>query len=572
MLHLPYLPPPYPDELLGSWLSRISLHNGKGAWRTLVDSTGYASQIERPHFDLVDHNDNFERLLNALGTTYERAIMELTTLPYWLTFDSDSSNDAFLAGTNNVPRIFRMGGQKDIRSICFLGIDRKAGKSLRPRFCPQCLERDFNVYGEPYWHRSHQLPNVFFCHEHHNPLQTSCPKCKRDIVAISKRLIDLPRLKCPCGYDLYFLKPTSPPPDKFAQLIDVSVRALNHAKFGWHHEDVRTYLRSILEKSQKSLAESYKASLSAVFQIEQNSNSKLFSSKIHIPGEKHQLMQLRNTFRKIKAPECCALLVASGICFEHAQKEFLNIASNEKKRNIRSVFLSKNISVDSARLELLRKVKQFPHRQPSDHRKLYWFLRLHDSQWLKQQFPETLKRRISSVEIDRKIITKHFSDIHFPPAIRRTKVVQTAAWIRAILRDQKWLMDQLDRLLHDNRMKLENDRQDILQQRSSDISNAIQILLQKDNIPKRILASTLASETGLTQYQVSTTIAKFPQIRKTISDANKDFNRRKVLWAVRQQEAEGYPLTVSSILSRAGLSDKTPNATLVRKILETLNN
>lgn len=41
MRHLPYIPVPYPDEILGSWFARLSLHNGEAAWRSLLKAAGY---------------------------------------------------------------------------------------------------------------------------------------------------------------------------------------------------------------------------------------------------------------------------------------------------------------------------------------------------------------------------------------------------------------------------------------------------------------------------------------------------------------------------------------------------
>lgn len=36
----------------------------------------------------------------------------------------------------------------------------------RLRLCPSCYEQDIQCYGEPYWHRVHQLPGVYLCPHH----------------------------------------------------------------------------------------------------------------------------------------------------------------------------------------------------------------------------------------------------------------------------------------------------------------------------------------------------------------------------------------------------------------------
>lgn len=51
--------------------------------------------------------------------------------------------------------------------IAFAGIDYEQAKNWNsPRFCPQCAEQDISLYGEPYWHREHQIPGIKVCPHH----------------------------------------------------------------------------------------------------------------------------------------------------------------------------------------------------------------------------------------------------------------------------------------------------------------------------------------------------------------------------------------------------------------------
>lgn len=34
------------------------------------------------------------------------------------------------------------------------------------RYCPACYQEDLQLYGEPYWHRRHQLPDMQICTKH----------------------------------------------------------------------------------------------------------------------------------------------------------------------------------------------------------------------------------------------------------------------------------------------------------------------------------------------------------------------------------------------------------------------
>ncbi|CAG2378464.1 hypothetical protein BCCR75502_06982 [Burkholderia sola] len=43
MTPLLFVPASYPDELFGSWLARIRLHNGPIAWREFLENSGVPS-------------------------------------------------------------------------------------------------------------------------------------------------------------------------------------------------------------------------------------------------------------------------------------------------------------------------------------------------------------------------------------------------------------------------------------------------------------------------------------------------------------------------------------------------
>jgi len=79
------------------------------------------------------------------------------------------------------------------------------------RYCDRCVEYDTKTYGEPYWHRVHQLPGVFFCPIHNMSTTMS-----------TFNLSDL--------YNNYYV--VTPLPDKTTQLFEsnVSVRLLRFAK------------------------------------------------------------------------------------------------------------------------------------------------------------------------------------------------------------------------------------------------------------------------------------------------------------------------------------------------------
>lgn len=107
MLNLPYVPQPYTDEILGSWLARAALLNGRGAWRSLLEESGFGRRIEKPIFDMPDYEPKVERLLNHLGCSYEYALLNLSTYQFWASFER--SGTQYVRGTSNVKAL----GYKD---------------------------------------------------------------------------------------------------------------------------------------------------------------------------------------------------------------------------------------------------------------------------------------------------------------------------------------------------------------------------------------------------------------------------------------------------------------------------
>jgi hypothetical protein len=202
MVHIPYIPFPYPDEILGSWLARVYLHLGRGTWVKLIEEAGYHQKIAAPLFDMVTYTEKLGRLLVVLGTNYEKAIIDLTTLPYWLSFEAAKTGDGVLPGTIDIPRLVNSFRGSQELGITHRGLACMKGHALRFRYCAACLKYDYASTGEVYWHRAHQLPNTFFCHHHLCRLATSCPKCGLNIGVPSTKLTPLPRLVCACGYDL----------------------------------------------------------------------------------------------------------------------------------------------------------------------------------------------------------------------------------------------------------------------------------------------------------------------------------------------------------------------------------
>lgn len=449
-----------------------------------------------------------------------------------------------------------------MHSVCSRGIGRSPRKSFQPRLCPQCLAHDTAVQGEPYWHLSHQLPNVLFCPEHHCPLLTSCPHCGRSVMAIAMRLIDLPRLKCSCGFDFRNVPSFEPPPDVYLRLAQISVNALNCVHPKLPHEQVRMQLRSLLEESEH---ERYDLALTSAFKVKRDTNTRLMAELPDLYGTNLKFW-LRGYFGMAAAPECCALLVSLGIDFDLFMQGLPKTTSDEYDTSIIR-FPSYLWTVDSARLEIVRRVAAYPHRPPSGHKMLYWFLRIHDAQWLTSKFPTLLEKRIPFISEDRRKLKAIANDKDLPASIRQKNIKHISAGMRALIRDRQWLHDRLSQLQAEQKRQADAMHQDTSEQHASAITDALQKLLNEEGRPTRIYTNTLASMIGLTYTQVASIIRTHPQLRETIAAANNDKHRRQLKWAVRQLLSPGHPLSVYEICRLARLPRSAKTTTLIQEII-----
>lgn len=153
----PLFPTPYPDELFYSVLCRYMIRVGNSKTRS-VSQELYGSRKKSN----VLFSRFIDRIVSMLppqsGFTSELFIRNTTLYPYFAPFISAERSKTFLE---------YMQAEEAIIEFFALGF----GKQRQPRneyfrFCKSCWSSDIEIYGEPYWHRLHQLPGIKVCHLH----------------------------------------------------------------------------------------------------------------------------------------------------------------------------------------------------------------------------------------------------------------------------------------------------------------------------------------------------------------------------------------------------------------------
>lgn len=152
---LTFFPTPYPGEWWYSILCRYHVRSGRQkVATTLHELYGARPLIHGRLFPGVDCYA-ITRQLPEQVMTLKKVLLEHTLMPYYLRFYSPEKKRSvfsnLLAG--------RSGG---LTSIQLQTSDGKQGL----KFCPICRGEDTEAYGEPYWHREHQIPLMPLCPKH----------------------------------------------------------------------------------------------------------------------------------------------------------------------------------------------------------------------------------------------------------------------------------------------------------------------------------------------------------------------------------------------------------------------
>ena len=163
---LAYFPVAYSDELLYSMIARYVLHTGQSENQKAVlrDVFGTDTAVAIP--DLPSHLNQFSsRVYQVWQVSVADIIKRHTLAPKYL---------PFLRPVQAKQVVKSMGSSQggNIHTRC--GISASAVQQPRFfRYCPICVKKQYEKYGEPYWQRSHQFSSIGICYLHKCKLVSS---------------------------------------------------------------------------------------------------------------------------------------------------------------------------------------------------------------------------------------------------------------------------------------------------------------------------------------------------------------------------------------------------------------
>lgn len=153
-----YFPVPYPDECLYSLIARYHVHTNNRYQAQTINEL-FKRKIVRASIDLQLHLDEFrENVQTVFEFSTDEIINKFSLWPFYSSFIDAKRHpeiiEAFKA--RNSQSLYQKTGFEATSSI----------RKNEPKFCPICFENDLKQYGEGYWHRMHQLPEVNVCSLH----------------------------------------------------------------------------------------------------------------------------------------------------------------------------------------------------------------------------------------------------------------------------------------------------------------------------------------------------------------------------------------------------------------------
>lgn len=550
-IQLPFFEQPLPDEILGSWITRLRMLNPPGVWRDVNRASGILGPLRiagSKIFDLPRHTSTYLKFCIALGLDIAEVDRDLTTEPFWHAFGFYPSR----AGGRYIDERYkqvpewadrRMPNSQGARSL-------NALRSRMPRFCCSCIRDDILMSGIPYWHRTHQLPTSVVCAKHQAWLTVACPRCSATpFVSGTDLVVPLASTCRHCGHD--FLEDadalsTNAPPAIMLSLAQLGVDVL-HSGWSYSAKLFRGTLEGLLKDDSMSFRRLLKESY-AFTKVEGLVGAK--------EPERVPLILL-NRISKAGPLEFAAAFNALGYNVIRIEGAIAAASANSQRvyRPVAATWRNgttqkKVFSLDDAKLYAESIATETPDRLMtflSRRQGALWRLMIDDPSWLQALLARTFLPSLPSIEQDREVLLRSGArEIPSPddPGAH-------AAWQRSVVRDAEWL-EGVRGIKAARVVTVRRTRQQFLQQLSALLVEALPQLVSALGRPKPITVALLARAVASTRANVIAAIARSTELQGAIAHANVTYVERLLRWKAIDVRSRGQSLTPIALYQAAG--------------------
>ena len=202
-----FFPTPYPDELWYSVICRYHIHSGNSCAKHTLRQL-YGDNFSAPSLMLCGAINTLLAQLPQGFLSAKDVVMQHTFFPYYARFfPTQRKRSTYAYAVNGNPlTVHRMGISQANGNHCSI-----------MRYCPICYQEDLQLYGEPYWHRSHQLPDMQICTKHR------CWLVDTDVTYNSARQQEL----FPATFTMQLKKQPAEPVSDCLQALDLLLQDLD---------------------------------------------------------------------------------------------------------------------------------------------------------------------------------------------------------------------------------------------------------------------------------------------------------------------------------------------------------
>jgi hypothetical protein len=533
----PYTCAPYPDELIGSWISRLVVLNAQRSFVLFANKLGLRVNPCTFVANPVNGGKYIKSLSEALGLKNNTFLHQFTTRSYW---------DAFS------PRSRTQDEDCSLKN-------RYSSLPLL-RICPDCIQDDTKTVGYAYLHRTHQLPSPA-CPHHPLLLQDSCGVCGLPILLTSSLTL-IPH-RCQCGADIPATLKRESASETWQALATFTHNALNGSSNELDSFHLSAFAVSCAVAKQKL---SFKESLRRVL-IECYGSSGL--EWLCRRNEAHAVnvdpkRPFAFTSNKLRPPLIAAVLVGCGVTVDGAKfyvashrgsviSNSLVTKNNRKESNYfpDSVEEAKQMALEFA-AKPFRKAK-FKTLRPF----VFWMLYLKEKAWLfdkiisKGSGWSRFTENLPSITKDRETILG-----------AQGKSVKKMARARAFTRDKSWFEIYIKKNKSKNReSKMRNDN--IIEALMSEKSKH----LAETGRPIKWTVRLAAKRLRIPQLVLTALIRRDSRMRAYVPESSREFLIRAIEWSISICEQKPIPLTLENIRRTARLSG-IGNTDVINSFLE----
>ena len=164
-----YMPTIYPDELVYSWFCRYYVHSGCFSHKTALQEL-YCKKSDYLSKEFIGNLNN--EAMEQIDEIYSLDKLVLDHTMY-------SQYARFIPLAEKKEALYRLGHDSCDVHYLFPVLPRNDGERYL-RYCPLCVKRDRETYGEAYWHRKHQIRNMCICTQHKCRLMESSVPAKSE--------------------------------------------------------------------------------------------------------------------------------------------------------------------------------------------------------------------------------------------------------------------------------------------------------------------------------------------------------------------------------------------------------